>query len=186
MTTPEIKDAKGPEKAGRPWFCVHSQPKREHIAAARLSEDADIEVFFPRVRFRRLTRKGPVWVTEALFPNYLFARFDPAISLRKVHHASGVRGVVHFGNRWPTIPDAVIEELRAAIGPECVRQLPQELKPGDEVQLTGALHGLAAVVSRVMPGRKRVAVLMEFLGRQTMVELGSEAVVRIEPRRVLL
>src|ERR1041384_1048263 len=46
----------------------------------------------------------------------LFARFDLAARLRTVHHARGVRGVVHFGHQWPQIPDAVIEDLRATVG----------------------------------------------------------------------
>ena len=33
------------------------------------------------------------------------------------------------------------------------------------------MRGLRAVVTRVLPGRERIAVLMEFLGRQTMIEL---------------
>jgi len=50
----------------------------------------------------------------------------------------------------------------------------------------GGFHGLTAVVSRVIPGPQRVAVLMEFLGRQTTVELASEAVIRAEDERKLI
>jgi len=42
----------------------------------------------------------------------------------------------------------------------------------------GSLRGLLAVVTQVQSGRDRVAVLMEFLGRQTMVELSVNAVIR--------
>jgi transcription antitermination factor NusG len=44
-------------------------------------------------------------------------------------------------------------------------------------------HGLLAVVTRIMPARERVAVLLEFLGRQTTVELAGGAVVRDENER---
>ena len=54
-----------------------------------------------------------------------------------------------------------------------------ELAPGDAVQIAeGTLCGLRAVVSRVMPGRERVAVLMEFLGRQTTVEVPAGFLVK--------
>jgi hypothetical protein len=44
---------------------------------------------------------------------------------------------------------------------------------------------LEAVVTQVLPGRDRVRVLLEFLGRQTVVELSSETVLRREgPRGV--
>jgi transcriptional antiterminator RfaH len=158
--------------AAEAWFCLRTQPKHEHIAAAQLRHDSDIEVFLPRLRFKRSTRRGLVWVTEALFQNYLFAKFDLLASLRRVQAARGVRGVVHFGSRWPTIPESAIEELRTAMEGLDLRVVEDTLHPGDAVRIAdGAMHGLEAVVSRVMPSRQRVAVLLEFLGRQTMVEL---------------
>jgi transcriptional antiterminator RfaH len=154
------------------WFCLKSQPKHEHIAAAHLRQNSAVGVFLPRIRFKRATRRGTVWVTEALFPGYLFARFDWQSTLRQVQHSRSVRGVVHFGERWPAIPDAVIHELQQAIGSTGLHTIPENLKPGDDVEITeGAMRGLRAVVTRVLPGRERIAVLMEFLGRQTMIEL---------------
>lgn len=62
---------------GSAWFCLRSQPKHEKIAATHLLRTiAGIEVFSPRLRIRRQTRRGVVWFVEALFPGYLFARFD--------------------------------------------------------------------------------------------------------------
>ncbi|MBI5386503.1 MAG: hypothetical protein HZA90_17680 [Verrucomicrobia bacterium] len=152
------------------WFCVRSQPKHEHIAAAHLRQDADIDVFLPRIRFKRPTRRGQMTFTEALFPSYFFARFDFNLGLGKVHHAHGVRGLVHFGLQYPTIPDEVIADLRATLGDEEIHLVAQEYKPGDSVHIIGGpFHGLEAVVQQVMPGRQRVAVLMEFLGRQSTV-----------------
>ncbi len=156
------------------WFCVRAQPKHEHIAAAHLRNEPEVEVYLPRIRFRRSTRRGPVWFTEALFPGYLFARFDLAGGLRRFHYAPGVRGIVHFGEKWPTIPDATIEELRATAGDEEVRVVVEQFRPGETVLIAeGAFRGLSAVVNRVMPAKDRVAVLLEFLGRQTMVELAA-------------
>ena len=170
------------------WFCVRTQPKHEHIAAAHLKQDVDLEVYLPRIRFKRATRRGPVWFTEALFPNYLFARFDLAACVRRVCHARGVRGVVHFGDRWPIVPETVIEELRATVGADNVHVIREELRPGETVQIAGGVfHGLRAVITRVMPSRDRVAVLLEFLGQQTTVELPGGAVVREgDERRLVL
>ncbi|PWU20885.1 MAG: hypothetical protein C5B50_03000 [Verrucomicrobia bacterium] len=170
------------------WFCIRAQPKHEHIAAGHLRKEADLEVYLPRIRFRRATRDGPVWFTEALFPGYLFARFDLAVRLRQVLHARGVASVVHFGDHWPAVPDAVIADLRSTVGSDEVHVVPEELRPGETVVISGgAFHDLRALVTRIMPARQRVAVLLEFLGRQTAVELDTEAVVREgdERRRVL-
>lgn len=166
---PTAKRAKTP---GAAWFCVRAQPKHEHIAAACLRQDAGIEVFLPRIRYKRPTRQGAAWVTEALFPNYLFARFELSASLRRVHHARGVRGVVHFGDRWPEVPEGAIAELQSMLGQSEVHSIEPEVAAGERVEVfSGAFQGLQAVVERVMPGKDRVAVLMEFLGRQTRVQV---------------
>jgi transcriptional antiterminator RfaH len=168
------------------WFCLRSQPKHEHIAAAHLCWLDNLDVFVPRIRFKRITRHGPVWVTEALFPNYLFARFDWASSLRRICCSRGVSGVVHFGSQWPVIPDEAIDGLRASVGQDEIYVVPAELLPGEAVRITGgSFHGLQAVVARVMPGAKRIAVLMDFLGSQTAVELELDKVVKAADERGL-
>ncbi len=154
------------------WFCVRTRPRHEHIAAAGLRQHEDIEVFLPRVRFQRSTRRGLAWVTEALFTSYLFARFQPHLALRRIQASQGVAGVVHFGPNWPTLPDHVIKEIQALMGPEEVHVIQHDLHPGDPVEIaSGTFQGLRAVVTRIVPARQRVAVLLDFLGRQTMVEL---------------
>ena len=164
------------------WFCVRTQMKHEHVAARHLRQFEQVEVFNPRIRFSRATRTGVVWVVESLFPNYVFARFDWHTDLAKVNYAPGVAGVVHFGTRWPSIPDPVIEELRARLGSEDLHVI-KDIAPGDTVQIAGGvMHGLEAVVTQVMPGRQRVMVLMDFLGRQTAVEIAVNRVAKTEIR----
>jgi transcriptional antiterminator RfaH len=161
------------------WFCLRSQPKREHLAAAQLRANGAVDVFLPRIRYRRKTQRGTAWVTEALFPNYLFARFDWKTALRQVHHSPGVTGVVHFGVYWPTVPDATIGEMRALFGTQELHVIPAVFNPGDEVHIAGgAFHGLTAVVRQMMPARQRVNVLLDFLGRQLALELPLDAVVK--------
>jgi transcriptional antiterminator RfaH len=161
------------------WFCLRTQSKREHIAAEHVRQLPGIETFLPRIRFQRKTSRGPVWFTEALFPGYLFARFDLAEQLRQIHHANGVRGVVHFGDRWPAIADEAIAELRQLAGDEQVCVVNELFSPGEEVEVAaGAFRGWSAVVTRVLPARERVLVLLDFLGRQTCVEVPEADLLR--------
>jgi transcriptional antiterminator RfaH len=77
-----------------------------------------------------------------------------------------------------------MEELRRAVGPGELHTITQEFAPGDAVCIAdGTLRGLRAVVSQVMPGRERVAVLMELLGRQTMVELKTSSIIKQGDKR---
>jgi transcriptional antiterminator RfaH len=157
----------GPERG---WFCLRSQPKREHIAAAHLRRVKGVEVFNPRLRIRKATRRGIVTFIEALFPNYLFARFNPATSLDSVKHAPSVSSVVHFGNRLPLVPDDVIADLKASFGEEEIHDFERHVSPGDAVTIgEGPFFGIKATVLRVMAPHLRVEVLMELLGRTTPV-----------------
>ena len=181
-----------PDRAGRAgltpqaWFCLKVQPKHEHIAEAHLAQKG-LEVFNPRIRFRRTTRQAQVWVTEALFPGYVFARLDLNLNLGAIRYLPGVRDIVHFGRRWPAIPDDAIAELQKAIGPEKVHEVPADLAAGDAVKIAGGVfHGLDAVISRVLPARERVLILLNFLGRQATVEIGAEKLIKDEPERAFL
>ncbi|MEO7297743.1 MAG: transcription termination/antitermination NusG family protein [Verrucomicrobiota bacterium] len=159
------------------WFCLRSQPKHEHLAASRLRQDG-IEAFSPRIRFKRATRRGPIWVTEALFPNYLFAHFDWHSQFRRVNYSTGVAGILHFGDKWPTIPAAHIDELREKFGDAELHIINPPLEPGENVQIAhGAFQGLSAVIDRVMPSQERVKVLLEFVGRQMSVEIDAAALI---------
>lgn len=135
----------------------------------------------PRIQFRRATTRGPAWVTESMFPTYLFARFNWKQSLEAVKHTFGVSGVVHFGYFWPVVPDGVIDELQKLVGEEGVRVLEPSIRVGEEVEVaSGAFEGFHGIVTRVMPARDRVAVLLDFLGRQTTVELPMNGIIKNE------
>ena len=160
------------------WFCLRSQQKREHIAAANLRQLSGLEVCSPRLRSRKLTRRGPVWFTESLFPNYLFVRFDLRHRLDEIKYVMGVSQIIHFGNRYPVIPDAVMAELRENFSETELKLFAEVPDEGEEVTITDqALYGLQAVVLRVLPATQRVQVLLELLGRTTTVELKLQSIV---------
>ena len=81
------------------WFCLRSQTKREHIAAALLEAIDGIHVFCPRIRVYRKTKLGKKQFTEALFPAYLFAKFNALQHYRQVIHTAGVSGIVGSGQK---------------------------------------------------------------------------------------
>ncbi len=170
------------------WFCLRSQLKHEHIAAAHL-RSSGIEVFLPRIRYKKATRRGPVWFNEALFPNYLFARFAWAERLSDVMHARGVSTVIHFGTNWPVIAEAEIAALRELADDDQLFTVEEMFTPGEEVTIAGgAFHGLTGTVQKYLPSRERVAILLEFLGRQTHVEISPDKLTRLQgdPRSAVL
>ncbi len=55
--------------SAREWFCVRSQAKQEHVAAANLRGHPGLEVLNPRLRFKRATVRGSAWVLEPVLPH---------------------------------------------------------------------------------------------------------------------
>lgn len=159
------------------WFCIRSHLKHEHIAAAHLRQVPGVEVFNPQLRLLRLTRRGRVWSTESLFPNYLFARFDLESTLERVRYTPAVKMVLQFGDRMPTIPNAVIQELRGdleELKSNIITDVPEE---GEEVEVaSGAFQGLKGPVMRVLPAKQRVQILLDVMGRSIAAELSLELV----------
>jgi transcription antitermination factor NusG len=136
----------------------------------------EIEVFSPRLRVRRLTRRGAVWFIEAMFGGYLFARF-PMREMQSVKSVPGVITVVSFGIYIPTIRDEVITGLRIDFDHNEIHEVQDELKPGDEITIaSGPFHGLTAKFLRVLSSNARVQVLLEMLGCATTVDLSKEQV----------
>ncbi|MEW6301912.1 MAG: transcription termination/antitermination NusG family protein [Verrucomicrobiota bacterium] len=159
------------------WFCIRSQMKREHIAAAHLGQLPAVEVFNPQLRLLRSTRRGPKWFIESLFPNYLFARFTLDAMLEKVSGTPAVKFVVRFGDLVPEVPDYVIGELRRQLAEMSDVVLTDTPVEGEEVEIAaGAFAGMKATVTRVLPGRQRVQILLDILGRSVPAELGLESV----------
>jgi transcriptional antiterminator RfaH len=165
-------------EADSAWYCLYSRRKQEHVAAAHVTLLGSIPVFCPRIRFRRQTRGGAtVMVTEALFPGYFFARFCLEI-LPLVRSAHGVSSIVRFGDWYPVIEDNVIEQLRDETGGNTITEVVPEFAPGDSVRLTeGPLAGLEAVITQVLPGKERIRLLLEFLGRETVTEARTNQVI---------
>jgi transcriptional antiterminator RfaH len=164
------------------WFCLRTQPKREHIAAAHLRMISDLEVFCPRLRVKKATKRGVVTFIECLFLNYLFAHFDSKLLLDKVKHSPSVTTIVHFGNRLPMIPDEVIAELRSGFPEDEVLDCDRHVDIGDQVTIgEGPFLGMKARVLRVMTPYQRVEVLLEMLGRVTPVIVNPATLVIENP-----
>jgi len=154
------------------WFCIRTHLKHEHIAAAHLRQIPGVEVFNPQLRLLRSTRRGRRWSTESLFPNYLFARCVLESTLEKVTYTPAVKVVLRFGDRVPVIPDAVIEDLRQGVAELSSAVLTDAPVEGEEVEIAiGAFVGMKGLVTCVLPGKQRVRILLDVLGRSVPAEL---------------
>ena len=154
------------------WFCARTKPKHEHIAAANLRKNLELEVFSPRLSIERNTRRGIRREVEPVFPCYVFVRCVLEDSFAGIQHTNGISTLVHFGKRIPQIPDSVIWELQDCFRTAEPMPVQDQFAPGDEVVVSeGPFRGMRATVLRAMPARQRVQVLLEILGRPNAVEV---------------
>ncbi len=168
------------------WFCLRSQPKREHLAARYLASQWGIEVCLPRIAHRKKTVRGIIRFVEPLFPNYLFARFDLQTMLGAVRATGGVSGVVHFNGKFIPVEDSIIQEIVALSPNREIIEIEENPMPGDEIIIgEGSFSGLQGIIKSYQPAKMRVRVLLELLGRSTEVELPASSLLPAKRKLVL-
>jgi len=163
----------------RRWYLIHSKVGAEREAQLHLQRQ-HYDTYLPRL-LQRVRRRGQLRLQVGpLFPRYLFLQLDEGRqSLAPVRSTSGVANIVRFGGRFATVPERIIEALRAREDPQtglhCLC-LPARLTPGAHVRIEGgAFAGLEGVFERA-EGADRVVVLLRLLGQERQVQLPSEVV----------
>jgi transcriptional antiterminator RfaH len=160
------------------WYVIRTHYREEWRAAQNLGVSC-IEAFLPRMRAPRASRSRGGPAATALFPQYLFAHFDPARSLRDVHFTRGVQGIIRFGTCLATVDDEVIALFRSRMDAQGLIDVGEPLRPGERVLIEhGPFAALAGVVERHLPDKERVTVLLTCVQSGVHVEVATDAVRR--------
>jgi transcriptional antiterminator RfaH len=160
------------------WFLVQTKPNAEPMARRNL-ERQRFTTFQPLERRTRVRAGKFVVSSGPVFPGYLFASYPEAAAPWSVVNSTyGVARLVSFAGRPAEVPDAVIDDLRAACDGEGVLAFDQDLAEGAEVEImSGSFSGLIGKILRLTPN-DRALVLLNFIGRQTRVSLPKATVRR--------
>lgn len=159
------------------WYCVRAKPKQEDLATRLLRQELGLEVFCPKIRFKRARSTGVAWVQEAMFPGYLFVRFVYPQLYRRIGSISGVAKVLSFGGKPCILEESIIADLRLHLADGEIVEIASDIKEGEEVKVVeGPFLGVRALVTRLLPARDRVAILLSMLGQEREVEVSATAV----------
>ena len=154
------------------WYCIRTKPKQEPIAANSIRELNNVEVFCPIIRYKKSTKRGKIWFQEALFPGYLFVKCDLNPMFKALSYSRGVACLVRFGTVYPTIPQKEMDLLQNEIGDDEIHVIKHEFQPGEITNVdSGPFKGMSAVISRVMPAKERVCILLDLLGAEIEAEV---------------
>jgi transcriptional antiterminator RfaH len=160
------------QKLNNRWLVAYTKPRMEQVALQNLERQA-FEAYVPLYKKFKKTETGSIPVFEPMFPRYIFFRPSKAEqSIESVRSTKGISNVVRFGHE-PGVVSADMVAILKSFEAEQNQATPEalsQLKAGQKVKLKhvvlGNMEGLVQTVSS-----KRVAVLLEILGRPTLVQL---------------
>lgn len=154
------------------WYLAYTKPRQENIAHINL-EQQGFESYLPLYKKFRKTEQGPVSVFEPMFPRYIFFRpGKPGQSISVVRSTKGITTIVRFGFEPAVIGEELLRRIRQLEEDRNQATLLElsNLKSGQTVRLKHtALAGVEGLIQSV--SSKRVAVLLEILGRPAVVQL---------------
>jgi transcriptional antiterminator RfaH len=164
-----------------PWYAIHSRPKQEDRANSNLLA-WDVQTFSPQIRKLRPNPylRAPSYEIRALFPRYIFARFDVNTMLRKVWFTRGVCRVVSFGGVPAEVDDKIISLIRSKTAEDGFIEIGNSPQLGDTVTIEdGPLRGLVGILERKVKGVDRVTILLAAISYQGSVVIGKEHIKRV-------
>jgi transcriptional antiterminator RfaH len=157
---------------GQPsWYVLHTKPREELRADSNLRAWG-VETLMPRFLqpVYRPSTGATARVIKALFPQYLFARFNLPELLIKIRFTRGVHEVVNVGGEAAPVHEDIIAMIRDRIGKNGLVHLDIEFSPGDRVLIqSGLLRGFTGVFQCDQNDSRRVAILLDALRCQARV-----------------
>jgi transcriptional antiterminator RfaH len=162
----------------KPWYAIQTKPRKEQALLAALGR-AEVEVYCPRIKQRRLRKRRKVCVDTPLFPGYLFARLAFLQDYARVRWTPGLVRVVTSGGVPVEVSEEMLREVQAIEKAGNRGGLrPAKLAPGSRVCVTeGPFAGFEGRVAKSLRGGERVRILIELFRRQAALEV-DEAVLQ--------
>jgi transcription antitermination factor NusG len=160
------------------WYALQVNARKESVIAS-IIEGRGIECFLPRYKSLRKWSDRTKEIQQALFPGYLFCRFDYA-DRQPVVTTAGVMQIVGNGRTAVPIPDSEMVSLQLAVN-SGVRSLPWPyLRVGEMVRVSyGQLSGLQGLLVN-FKGNHRVVLSVTLLQRSLALEVDLNWVSSLE------
>lgn len=153
------------------WYVVNTKPKNEERASLNIAQGG-FDVLAPKLKIRKYKETRFVPVVEAMFPGYIFAKFDPINDFHLIKYSRGVKTIVHFGDRLVPIQETFIEFIRSRLVDGLAEINRKSFRQGERVIVTnGPFKGLSGIFERELDGKERVAILLEGISYAAKVEI---------------
>lgn len=165
------------------WCVIRSAPREEERAETNLLRQG-YNVFLPRIRRQVRHARKIQWRLVPLFPGYLFVSLDPAVTAwTPILSTWGVVGLVRFGDRPAWLPPGLVERMRAMSGPDGLLAGTPDLRPGDQVRISGGAFDdwIGQVIA--LPDQEKVSLLLKAAHRSVEVTVPRTSTLMIRTER---
>jgi len=158
-----------------PWYGIRTRSNHERVAAVVLGGKG-YEPYLPLYSRQRRRDDAVVRSEHALFPGYLFCRFDAKKRL-PILMTTGVISVVGFGREPVPIPDEEIEAVKAVLNSGLPAEPCPYLREGQRVRVkSGSLDGVEGILVRKKT-QLRMILSVTMLQRSISVEIDADRLV---------
>ena len=158
------------------WYAIYTKPREEDRVSRNLAA-WDIPSFAPRIKAKWCNQftSSAIYVSQPLFPCYIFARFDASRLLHKIYYTRGVKSVVSFNNTPLEVEEEVIASIQARVGEEGFVRLGEDFTRGDQLTVkNGALQGISGIFDRSTNDASRVMILLNAINYQAAAIIDKE------------
>ncbi len=172
LTTPDVSLPIGEDSVGKlfPWYAIRTRSNHEKVAAIVL-KGKGYDPYLPLYSVRRRRANNSVLESElALFPGYVFCRFDVTKRL-PILTTTGVISILGIGKEPAPIPDEEMEVVNAVLRSGFPAEPCAYLREGQRVRVTsGSLDGVQGILVK-RKNQFRMVVSVTMLQRSIAVEI---------------
>ncbi|KPD03684.1 transcriptional activator [Moellerella wisconsensis ATCC 35017] len=153
------------------WYLLYCKRGQIDRAIEHLTRQF-VDCMTPMVEIEKVVRGKRAKVIEALFPNYLFVKFDhEKIHTTTIQSTRGVSHFVRFGQYPTVVPDKLIETFALAMSQSLTE--PSTPIDGDKVViLEGIFAGIEAIYKEP-DGEKRSILFLNILNQNVPKSLDN-------------
>lgn len=166
-----------PHDCGAAWYVIHTRNRHEAKVCLGLKARG-LEVFLPRVTVPSRRRDRFQQIEVPLFSCYFFVHSD--LRPQAYHDIIKLQGVLRIlGNKggFAAVPDETIASIQAILNSGHTFYPWPRLIPGQQVRVvSGPLLGAVGTIWRRKPGKHRLVVGVDLLGRSIAVNLEEDSV----------
>lgn len=155
------------------WYLLQSKPRQTERAQENLSNQG-YQCFMPTAQVERVQQGKRVFVTEPLFPGYLFIQLNNLTdNWSPIRSTRGVARLVAFNGEPQPVRECVMETLF-----ERSRQplVIESFTPGDTVRITEGPFANLEAIFQAYSGEERVIILLTLLQQPQRLQLPRQQI----------